>query len=149
NIVGRIRDQIKKAPPRKDSVDLNGAIMELTRLARVELAKDEVSVETHLPAGLSPVEGDRVQLQQVILNSILNAVEAMSSVSDGTRELSIGTDQSQEDGVRVTVRDSGPGIDPDHLERVFETFYTTKSSGVGMGLSTCRSIINAHGGEAM
>jgi C4-dicarboxylate-specific signal transduction histidine kinase len=147
NIVGRIRDHIKKAPPRKDSVDLNEAIMELIRLARVELAKDEVSVETLLTAGLSPVEGDRVQLQQVILNLILNAVEAMSSVSDGTRELSIGTKQSQEDGVLVTVRDSGPGIDPDHLERVFETFYTTKSSGVGMGLSICRSIINAHGGR--
>jgi PAS domain S-box-containing protein len=147
NIVGRIRDHIKKAPPRKDSVDLNDAIMELTRLARVELARGEVSVQTHLTAGLSPVEGDRVQLQQVILNLILNAVEAMSSVSDGTRELSISTEQSQRDGVLVAVRDSGPGIDPDHLERVFQTFYTTKSSGVGMGLSICRSIINAHGGR--
>jgi hypothetical protein len=121
--------------------------MDLTRLARVELAKEKVSVQTHLTAGLSPVVGDRVQLQQVILNLILNAVEAMSSVSDGTRELAISTEQSQEDRVLVTLRDSGPGIDPDHLERVFETFYTTKSSGVGMGLSICRSIINAHGGR--
>jgi len=147
NIVGRIRDHIKKAPPRKDSVDLNDAIMELIRLARVELAKDEVSVQTRFMEGLSPIEGDRVQLQQVILNLILNAVEAMSSVSDGTRELSISTEQSQKDSVLVTVRDSGPGIDPDHLERVFETFYTTKSTGVGMGLSIRRSIINAHGGR--
>ena len=87
------------------------------------------------------------KLQQVVLNLILNAVEAMSSVEKGARELLISTEQSQADGVLVAVRDSGPGIDPEHLERVFEAFYTTKSSGVGMGLSICRSIIDAHGGR--
>jgi signal transduction histidine kinase len=91
---------------------------------------------------LFPVHGDRVQLQQVVLNLILNAVEAMDSIEAGARDLLISTEQDHT-GVLVAVRDSGPGIDPEHLERVFEAFYTTKSSGVGMGLSICRSIIDA------
>ena len=86
-------------------------------------------------------------MQQVVLNLILNAVEAMSTVEAGPRELLISTEQTQTGGVLVSVRDSGPGIDPDHVNRVFEAFYTTKSSGVGMGLSICRSIIDAHGGR--
>jgi len=90
---------------------------------------------------------DRVQLQQVVLNLILNAVEATSSVMTGVRELSISTEQYQSRDVLVTVRDSGPGIDLEHVDRVFDAFYTTKSSGVGMGLSICRSIIEAHGGR--
>ena len=94
-----------------------------------------------------PVYGDRVQLQEVVLNLILNAVEAMSAVDEGVRELLLTTEQSPTNGVLATVRDSGPGIDPDHIERVFDAFYTTKSSGVGMGLSICRSIIDAHGGR--
>ena len=102
----------------------------------------------HPPRGrVVPVQGDRVQLQQVILNLILNAVEAMSSVDDTARELSISTEQSQAGGVHVAVHDLGPGIDPEHLERVFEAFYTTKSRGIGMGLSICRSLIHAHGGR--
>ena len=104
-------------------------------------------MRTHLAEALLPVKGDRVQLQQVVLNLILNAVEAMSTVEAGPRELLISTEQTQAAGVLVSVRDSGPGIDPDHLDRVFEAFYTTKSSGVGMGLSICRSIIGAHGGR--
>ncbi len=86
-------------------------------------------------------------MQQVILNLVLNAVEAMSSVEAGPRELLISTKQTEANGVLVAVRDSGPGIDPGHVERVFEAFYTTKSSGAGMGLSICRSIIDAHGGR--
>jgi len=97
--------------------------------------------------GLIPVQGDRVQLQQVVVNLILNAVEAMSSVEEGARELLIRTEQNQTGGVLVEVRDSGPGIDREDLERAFEPFYTTKTSGVGMGLSICRSIIVAHGGR--
>jgi signal transduction histidine kinase len=93
------------------------------------------------------VRGDRVQLQQVILNLVLNAVEAMSAVEAGPRELLISTERTEANGVLVAVRDSGPGIDPEHVERVFEAFYTTKTSGVGMGLSICRSIIDAHGGR--
>jgi PAS domain S-box-containing protein len=147
HIVDRVRDQIKKAPPRKDPFDLNNAISEVIVLAGSAIANNGVSVQTRLTEGLFPVQGDRVQLQQVVLNLILNAVEAMSSVEAGPRELLISTEQSQPGGVLVAVRDSGPGIDPEHLERVFEAFYTTKSSGVGMGLSICRSIIEAHGGR--
>jgi signal transduction histidine kinase len=146
NIIDRIRDHIKKAPPRKHRFDLNEAINEVIVLAQSAIAKNGVSVQTRLTEGLVPVEGDRVQLQQVILNLILNAVEAMSAVDERVRELLISTEQSQTNGVLVAVRDSGPGIDPEHIERVFEAFYTTKSSGVGMGLSICRSIIDAHGG---
>ena len=147
DIVDRIRDQIKKAPPRKSRCDLNEAINEVIVLARSAIIKNGVSVQTRFAEGLLPVEGDRVQLQQVVLNLILNAVEAMSSVEAGPRELLISTEQTRTGGVLVSVRDSGPGIDPDHLDRVFEAFYTTKSSGVGMGLSICRSIIDAHGGR--
>jgi PAS domain S-box-containing protein len=146
NIVDCVRDQMKKAPPRKARFDLNEAIDEVIVLARTAIAKNEVSVQTRPTDDLLPVQGDRVQLQQVVLNLILNAVEAMGSVEAGARELSIITGQDQI-GVRVAVRDSGPGIDPDHRERIFQTFYTTKSSGTGMGLSICRSIINGHGGR--
>ena len=146
-IIGRIRDHIKKAPPRKDRFDVNEAINEVIVLARGEITKNGVSVDTHLTDGVISVEGDRVQLQQVALNLILNAVEAMGSVQEGPRELSISTEQNQVKGVLVAVRDTGPGIDGKHLERVFQPFYTTKSSGVGMGLSICRSIIDAHGGR--
>ena len=117
------------------------------RLARRAIAENGVSVQTGLAEGLAPVEGDRVQLQQVILNLILNAAEAMSAVDEGARELLISTDESRTNGVLVAVRDSGPGIDPEHVDRVFDAFYTTKPSGVGMGLSICRSIIDAHGGR--
>ena len=145
-IVGRIREQIKNAPPRKDHFDLNSAINEVIALARNAIIRSGVSVETRLAERLAPVHGDHVQLQQVVLNLILNAVEAMGSTEAGARKLLISTEQNHR-GVLVAVRDSGPGIDPAHLERVFEAFYTTKSSGVGMGLSICRSIIRAHGGR--
>jgi signal transduction histidine kinase len=109
--------------------------------------KNRVSVRTCLMEGLIPVRGDRVQLQQVVMNLLLNSVEAMSSVEEGPRELSISTKQDQTGDILVAVQDSGPGIDPEHLERVFAPFYTTKTSGIGMGLSICRSIIAAHGGR--
>src|SRR5262249_27412795 len=146
NIVDRIRDQIKKAPARKDHFDLNAAINEVLALAQSAIIRNGVSAQTRLSGGLLPVHGDRVQLQQVVLNLILNAVEAIGSVEGGTRDMLIGTDQDEID-ILVTVRDSGPGIAPENLERIFDAFYTTKSSGVGMGLSICRSIISAHGGR--
>jgi PAS domain S-box-containing protein len=146
-IIERVRDNIKKAPPRKACFNLNQAIDEVILLARSAIAQSGVSVKTLLADGLPAIQGDRVQLQQVILNLVLNAVEAMGSVEAGPRELSISTEQSPAKGVLVTVRDSGPGIDPENLERVFESFYTTKASGTGMGLSICRSIIDAHGGR--
>jgi PAS domain S-box-containing protein len=146
-IIDRIRDHVRKAPPRKHRFDLNEAINEVIVLARSAIAENRVSVRTRLAEGLAPVEGDRVQLQQVILNLILNAAEALSAVDEGARELLISTEESRKNAVLVAVRDSGPGIDPDRRERVFDAFYTTKSSGVGMGLSICRSIIDAHGGR--
>jgi PAS domain S-box-containing protein len=145
-IIARIREQIKKAPPRKERFDLNAAIDEVIILARSATNRHGILVEMRLADGLSLVAGDRVQLQQVLLNLILNAVEAMGSVEAGARELLISTEQDRT-GVLVAVRDSGPGIDPTHLKRVFEAFYTTKPGGTGMGLSICRSIIKAHGGR--
>ena len=147
DIVGRIRNQIKKAPPQKERFDLHEAINEVIVMVRSAIAKDAISVSTRLMDGLVPVQGDRVQLQQVLVNLILNAVEAMSSVEEGARELSIRTEQNQPGGILVAVHDSGPGVDPVNLERVFEPFYTTKTSGIGMGLSICQTIINGHGGR--
>jgi signal transduction histidine kinase len=141
-----MRDHIKKAPPRREPFDLNDAIREVIATVRSAIEQNRVSVHTSLMDGLSPVKGDRVQLQQVVLNLVLNAVEAIS-VEDGARELSISAKLVQSGDILVAVQDSGPGIDPEHLERVFAPFYTTKASGLGMGLSICRSIIVAHGGQ--
>ena len=145
-VVGRVRALIKKAPARKDAVEINDAILEVIALTRTEAANNSVSVRTQLAEGLPRVQGDRVQLQQVLLNLIINAIEAMREVGAEERELLIGT-RNEPDGVSVEVRDSGPGFAPAALERVFEAFYTTKPSGLGLGLSTCRSIIEAHNGR--
>src|SRR5260370_14533532 len=147
DIVGRIRNQIKKAPPRKELFGLNEAVNEVIVMGQSAIAKNRISFTTRLMDGLVPVQGDRVQLQPVLVNLILNAVEAMSSVEDRTRELSIRTEQSQTGGILVAVRDSGPGIDPVNADRVFGASSTTKNSGVGMGLSICQTIINGHGGR--
>ena len=147
SIVDRMRDHIKKAPPRKEPVDVNEAINEVIGMVQSAIAKNHVSVRTCLADGLIPIQGDRVQLQQVVVNLILNAVEAMSTVENGARALSISTEPCETGGVQVAVSDSGPGIDPAHLQRIFEPFYTTKTSGIGMGLSICRSIIDGHGGR--
>jgi C4-dicarboxylate-specific signal transduction histidine kinase len=145
-VVGRIRALIKKAPARKDAVAINDAILEVVVLTRTEAANNSVSVRTQLTEGLPPVQGDRVQLQQVLLNLILNAIEAMRDVGEAERELLISS-RNEPDGVSVEVRDSGPGFAPAALERAFEAFYTTKPDGLGLGLSICRSIIEAHGGR--
>jgi PAS domain S-box-containing protein len=145
-VIGRIRALIKKVPPRKDAVEINNAILEVIALTRTEAANNGVSVRTQLAEDLPRVQGDRVQLQQVLLNLIINAIEAMRDVGEEERELVIST-RNESDGVSVEVRDSGPGFAPATLERVFEAFYTTKSSGLGLGLSICRSIIEAHNGK--
>ncbi|HUK07260.1 MAG TPA: ATP-binding protein [Stellaceae bacterium] len=147
DIIGRARDQIKSAPTRQERFDINGAINEVIAVARSEATRNGISIETRFANESSPVQGDRVQLQQAMLNLILNAIEAMSSDGDGSRKLSISTEQGQSDGVLISVRDSGPGIDPEDIERVFDSFYSTKSIGLGMGLSICRSIVEAHGGR--
>jgi signal transduction histidine kinase len=147
DVIDRIRVLIKKAPPRKDSVEINEAIFEVIALTHGEVVKNGVSVQTQLAKGLPRIQGDRVQLQQVLLNLIINAVEAMSGVSEGPRELRIGTGPEASGGVLVTVQDSGPGLNPESVDRLFDAFYTTKPSGMGMGLSICRSIVEAHGGR--
>jgi PAS domain S-box-containing protein len=147
DIVDRIRAHVRKAPPQNVRFKINDVISELITLARSELVEKGVTIQLGLWEGLSPVQGDRVQLQQVVSNLILNAVEAMSLVDDAPRELSISTEPRGLDKVLVAVRDTGPGIDPDRLERVFDSFYTTKSRGMGLGLSICRSIVDAHGGR--
>ncbi len=147
HIIDRFRDQIKKAPPRSETFDINEAIKATLALVWTELVKNEVSVETLLAPELPPVRGDRIQLQQVLLNLIYNAVEAMIPVDESERALSIGTGQTEAGSVLVTVRNTGMGIGAENLEHVFEAFYTTKSSGVGIGLSLCRSIVKAHGGQ--
>jgi signal transduction histidine kinase len=147
DVVGRIRDLIQKAPPRKDRFDLNGAIREVIELTRGEAVKNGVLLQTELTDNLPLIDGDRVQLQQVLLNLIINAVEAMSGHAGGPRELLISTGKAEMGGVLVTVRDSGPGLAPAALEHLFEAFYTTKPNGLGMGLSICCSIIEAHHGR--
>jgi signal transduction histidine kinase len=134
-------------PPRRDQLDINESIREVVALTRSELLRNGVSLQTQFAAGLPLICGDRVQLQQVILNLIINAIEAMSGTSEGMRELRISTEEDASSGVLVTVRDSGPGLDPASLDRLFDAFYTTKPGGMGMGLSICRSIIEAHEGR--
>ncbi|MFC0397933.1 ATP-binding sensor histidine kinase [Paraburkholderia rhizosphaerae] len=146
-IVSGIRNLVKKAPPRKDQVDINEAVREVIELTQGEAAKHEVSVLTVLGDGLPPVLGDRVQLQQVMLNLIVNAIEAMSARGVGLRELQISTAVDTSNDVTIAVRDSGPGLPPVEVTRLFDPFYTTKQNGLGMGLSICRAIAEAHGGR--
>jgi signal transduction histidine kinase len=147
DVIGRIRALIRKVPPRKDSLEINEAILEVIALTQSEAVKNGVSLQTQLAAGLPFIQGDRVQLQQVIINLIVNAIEAMSGISEGSRELLIGTGKDGSSGVLVAVQDSGPGLNPESLGRLFDAFYTTKPGGMGMGLSICRSIVEAHGGR--
>jgi PAS domain S-box-containing protein len=147
NVISGIRALIHKVPSRKDWFDLNEAILEMLVLTRSEALRDGISLQTRLAPRLPMVQGDRTQLQQVILNLILNAIEAMGDLDDGTRELWISTETEASGGVLVTVRDSGPGLDPADVERVFQAFYTTKPKGMGMGLAICRSMVEAHGGR--
>jgi signal transduction histidine kinase len=146
-VVGRIRALVQKAPTRIDSVNVNEAVREVIELTYGEALKNRVSVRTQLADGLPLIQGDRVQLQQVVVNLILNAIQAMGAVTDGTREVLITTSQTGPNEVCLVVQDTGPGLSPESLPRLFEPFYTTKPEGMGMGLYICRSIIEAHGGR--
>jgi signal transduction histidine kinase len=147
DVIGRIRALVAKAPPRKDRLDISDTIREVIALTRSELRSSGTSLQTQLADGLPLIRVDRIQLQQVMLNLILNAIEAMSRSDEGSRELLISTEEDGANGVRVAVRDWGPGLKPESLDRLFDAFYTTKPDGMGMGLSICRSIIEAHGGR--
>jgi PAS domain S-box-containing protein len=146
-IIARIRALAKKAPPRKNWVDLNDTLREVIGLARSAVQGNRASLQTRLAATLPPIWGDRIQLQQVMLNLLMNASEAMSTVSDRRRELLVTTDRGEATEVVIAVRDSGPGLDPRSLDRLFDAFYTTKPGGLGMGLAISRSIVEAHGGR--
>jgi C4-dicarboxylate-specific signal transduction histidine kinase len=147
DIVRRILNFSKKAPAQREELEINEAILEIVKLTRAGMSDHSVLVKMQLSEGLPPILGDRVQLQQVILNLTMNAIEAMSGVREGSRELLISTSKVESDGLLVAVSDSGPGLPQANPERIFEAFYTTKSSGLGMGLSICRSIVEAHGGR--
>jgi C4-dicarboxylate-specific signal transduction histidine kinase len=146
-VIDRIRDLNKKVQPRKEPLKINEAILEVIELTHGETAKHGILVRAELADGLPFIQGDRVQLRQVIINLIINAVDAMSGLNEGSRELLIGSWKSDCGDVLVGVRDSGPGLAPATLERLFEAFHTTKPGGLGLGLSICRSIIEAHGGQ--
>jgi PAS domain S-box-containing protein len=146
-VVGRIHALVKKAPPRRDDLDMNDAILDVIALTSGEVGKRGVTVRTRFADALPRVYGDRVQLQQVVLNLIMNALEAMSSPAEVSPELLITTDQTDANGVSVTVQDTGPGVASESLGRLFESFYTTKANGLGMGLSICHAIIQAHEGR--
>jgi C4-dicarboxylate-specific signal transduction histidine kinase len=146
-IISRIRALVKKAPPQKDWLDINETILEVIALARSQVQRNRVSLDTQLSNDLPLVLGDRIQLQQVILNLVMNGIEAMSAVTDRSRDLLIRSCRYESAKVLVAVQDSGTGIDGESLEKIFDAFYTTKSQGMGMGLAISRSIIEAHGGR--
>lgn len=145
-IVNRIRALARKAAPRRELLDVNQVILDVIALTRTLTQRNDVVLLSQLSTDPAPVLGDRIQIQQVILNLILNAIEAMTAI-DGPRELRIGTTIQTPDRVIVTVNDTGPGIAAGNLERLFDAFYTTKPEGMGMGLSICRTIVEAHGGR--
>jgi len=146
-IIRRIRALAKKSPPRKDCLNINETILEVIALARSEIERNRVSLQTRLSSDVPLILGDRIQLQQVILNLIINAVEAMGGTSDGPRELVVSSKKNDLQDLLVAVRDSGPGLDPNSLDHLFTAFFTTKPKGMGMGLAISRSIIEAHGGR--
>ena len=147
DVITRIRALVRKADEEKEQLDMNHAIQEVAALTQGEVGRNRVALRMELAADVPPVLGDRVQLQQVILNLVMNGVEAMASVADRPRELLIRSRQHELDKVLVAVQDSGIGIDQQNLEKIFNAFYTTKSQGMGMGLAISRSIVENHGGQ--
>jgi C4-dicarboxylate-specific signal transduction histidine kinase len=144
-VIGRVRALARKSPVRMEQIAINEVVAEVIALARTEIDRNRVALHTPLADHLPPIQGDRVQLQQVFLNLVVNAIEAMRDNEE--RELIISTGNYDPESVIVSVRDSGPGLDPQTVDRIFQSFFTTKPSGMGMGLSICRSIVEAHGGR--
>jgi len=146
-VIARIRSLVKKTPPRNDWVDLNEVIVEVLALAQNEVRRNRVSLNRQLQEDLPRVRGDRVQLQQVVLNLIMNGLEAIARSKNGARELSVLSEADEANNVTIAVRDSGEGLDAANLDHVFDAFYTTKPHGMGMGLAISRTIIESHGGR--
>jgi signal transduction histidine kinase len=146
-VIQGIRSIFKKAPQQGALIDINDVVLEVLALVHGELINYRVSAISNLLPSLPRVRADRVQLQQVILNLIMNAVEAMGTVADGARVLNVASQLDEPNAVLVTVQDTGPGIDPNRMDRIFDAFFSTKSSGMGMGLFICRSIVESHGGR--
>jgi signal transduction histidine kinase len=147
DVIARIRSLTRRTPPPDEELDLHDTVREVLALVRDKAKRHSVQIRTTFASNHSRVWGDRVQMQQVVLNLTLNAMEAMSDVDDRPRELTISTRDTDPDYVEVSVADSGRGLDPQTADRIFEPFFTTKASGMGMGLSICRSIVQNHGGR--
>ena len=147
DVIARIRALARRTATEKEPLDINEVIREVVALAEAEARRTRARLRTELAENLPRVLGDRVQLQQVVLNLLLNGLDAMHAVVDRPREIVISTQREATDRVRVAVQDSGSGIDPQLASRVFEAFYTTKRSGLGMGLSISRTIVEQHGGR--
>jgi PAS domain S-box-containing protein len=146
-VVARVRAMTKRTEASREKLDVNETIWDVLALVGDEAKKNRVVIRTEFAVDVFPVLGDRVQLQQVLLNLVMNGMEAMSNVSENGRELAITTRNVDPNQVQVTVQDSGIGLDPDRIPKIFEPFYTTKPHGMGMGLAICRSILQAHGGQ--
>ena len=146
-VIERIRGLAKKSRPQDERLDINDVVREIVGLTETEIQQSQVRLRTALADGLPAVRGDRVQLQQVLLNLILNAIESVTSMSRRAREIVISTAKDKAGNVRVSVRDSGSGLEANALDRLFDAFYTTKPNGMGMGLAISRSIVEAHGGQ--
>jgi signal transduction histidine kinase len=142
-----MRALMLKAPTPTDSMDINEAAREVIELTRGEALKNRVWLQTQFTKDLPTIAGDRVQLQQVVLNLVVNALQATSGVSDDTRQVLVTTRQAEPNEIYLGVQDTGPGLNAETLPRLFEPFYTSKPNGMGMGLAICRSIIEAHRGR--
>jgi signal transduction histidine kinase len=147
DVIARIRALLKKTGAERERLDMNLLIRDVVALTSGAVRRNRVVLRTALPGGLPPILGDRVQLQQVLLNLIMNAIEAMGDLVDRLPTLAITTQANDADQVRVSIEDSGVGLELQSLDRVFDAFYTTKGNGIGVGLSISRSIIEAHGGH--
>lgn len=146
-VIRRVRALANKTEIEKGPIDINNVVRDVVALVQRELSSHRVSLRTELTPTLPMVLGDRIQLQQVIINLVMNGIEAMQTVTDRRRELAIRSGQDEGQGVRISVTDCGVGISAESANRLFNAFFTTKSSGLGMGLSICRSIVEAHGGR--
>ena len=146
-IMWRTRALVHRVPPQRDEFEINEAIRDIVSLCQEKLVNNDVSVRMQFAQDLPLVRADKVQLQQTILNLITNAVEAMGGVGEGARELHISTSQTARGEIFVAVQDSGPGLDAHSSDHLFDAFYSTKPHGLGVGLSVCRAIIEAHGGR--